>query len=64
MNKIGRPIKNTDKLLKKYGPMIAVIYHREDGWEICCWHAGTRINVQGSTLPEALQNLEKETRRG
>jgi len=62
MRLMGRALKNTDKLLNKYGDKIAAIYHREDGWEICCWHAGPKVTAQGSTVAEALQKLEKETR--
>ncbi|NLY47588.1 MAG: hypothetical protein GX059_01000 [Clostridiales bacterium] len=58
----GRLIKNTDKLLEKYGHRILAIYNRKDYWEICCWYAGPRLKVKGKSLPEALQKLERIVR--
>lgn len=61
---MGRLLKNTDKLLEKYGDKIAAIYHHDDCWEVRCWHAGPQVNAKGNTLGKALQELENLTRKG
>jgi hypothetical protein len=58
----GRPLKNTNKLIEKYGPRIMAIYNHGDRWEIRCWYAGVRVNTEGRTLPEALQELDRIVR--